>query len=488
MRKFYWYLTAYSRKHGLLVFSSLVIGLTFFWLFIPAIVSNLEIKKRHYIGIIGEYNATQFQLPPLIKRQLSVGLTQIQPDGSASPALAERWSVEQDGYTYRFLLKKNLKWQDGTSLNPDDIHYDLPDVETIITPNDIVFKLPGPFAPFPTIVSEPIFKQTQEKHLFFFTRPTLVGIGDFRIQDYKRKGNRLTEITIDGQDERYIYRFYLTEKDAITAFKRGEINSLPDLSQKQDIFEWPTVSYSESINYNSYLAVFFNNRDPLLTRSNRQALSYALEKKVDDERAIGPISPLSWAYLNGGKTYDKDWQWASERLRTEMPGQPLNFELTTTTLFADKADEIKQELEEFGNKAAADCQTDSAIQDKSSCENLRISITIRVNNFPDVNNFQLLLVGRDIPPDPDQYTLWHSDQSANFTGYKNVRIDNLLEKGRQIHDQQERTAIYQEFQQFFLEDPPAIFLEYLHTYQLKRENSAAINLEFQVLDTETADE
>lgn len=484
MRKFYWYFTAYVRKHGLLVFSSLVIGLTFFWFFVPTLVNNLEIRERHYVGIIGEYNVNQFQLPPLIKKQLSVGLTQIQPDGSASPALAERWSIEQDGSTYRFLLKKDLKWQDGTPLRPEDIHYELPDVETIITPNDIVFKLPGPFAPFPTVVAEPIFKKTQEKYLFFFTRPTLIGIGDFNIHDYKRKGNRLTEITIDGQNERYIYRFYLTEEDALTAFKRGEINSLPDLSQKQAVFDWHTVTYSESIDFNAYLAVFFNTRDPLLTRNNRQALSYALEKKTGDERAIGPISPLSWAYLEGGKTYDKDWERGSERLRAEMPGQPLALELTTTTLFADEAEAIKTQWEEFGQKAAVDCQADSAVTDKASCENLKIAVTIRVNNFPDFNNYQLLLVGRDIMPDPDQYALWHSDQSANFTGYKNTRIDNLLEKGRQIHDQQERTAIYQEFQQFFLEDPPAIFLEYLHTYQLKRENSATINLDFDALSTD----
>lgn len=468
MRKFYWYLTAYIRKHGLLVFSSLIIGLTFFWFFVPSLVNNLEISKRHYIGVIGEYNINDFDLPPLIKQQLSVGLTQIQPDGSVNPALAERWSVEQDGATYRFLLKKDLQWQDGTPLNPNDIHYDFKELETIITPNDIVFKLPGPFAPFPTVVAEPIFKRVDQRYFFFFKRPMLIGIGDFKISDYKRKGNRLTELTVDGQNERYIYRFYLTEDDAITAFKRGEINSLPDLSQKHDVFDWPTVKYSDNLDFNSYLGVFFNTRDPLLTRNNRQALSYALVKKSGEERAIGPISPLSWSYLPGGKTYDKDWERGSERLRAEMPGQPLNLELTTTNLFATKAEEIKKQWEEFGLKAADDCQKDSAQKDKSQCENLKIKVTIKVNNFPDFNNFQLLLMGRDIPPDPDQYTLWHSDQSANFTGYKNTRIDNLLEKGRQTTSQQDRTPIYQEFQQFILEDPPAIFLEYLHNYQLQR--------------------
>jgi ABC-type transport system substrate-binding protein len=43
-----------------------------------------------------------------------------------------------------------------------------------------------------------------------------------------------------------------------------------------------------------------------------------------------------------------------------------------------------------------------------------------------------------------------------------------LEKGRQTLDKKERTDIYQEFQQFFLEDTPAIFLRYLYSYDIKR--------------------
>ena len=77
-------------------------------------------------------------------------------------------------------------------------------------------------------------------------------------------------------------------------------------------------------------------------------------------------------------------------------------------------------------------------------------------------------MGQESPPDPDQYFLWHSEQPTNFTRYKNTRIDSLLEKGRKTLDQQERTTIYQEFQQFLLEDPPAIFLRHLQSFELQR--------------------
>jgi len=99
---------------------------------------------------------------------------------------------------------------------------------------------------------------------------------------------------------------------------------------------------------------------------------------------------------------------------------------------------------------------------------LGINLRIKISNFPDTNNFQLLLMGQSIPTDPDQYFMWHSTQATNFTRYKNTRIDSLLERGRQTIDTEERKSIYQEFQQFLLEDPPAVFLRYLERFSIAR--------------------
>ena len=277
-----------------------------FWFLLPPALDSFAVSKRHYIGYVGDTSLTT--LPDVIKDQLSIGLTVTTVDGEVQPALAERWTVEQDGTAYRFLLKKNIVWQDGSTVTPDDIQYSFPDVQTITTPNDIVFKLPTPFAPFPTSVSQPLFKEGTLKGPLFITRPTLVGIGPYKITNYVRSGNRLKELVVDGEGSRYVYRFYQTEDDAIIAFKRGEIDVLPNLSREYDFYTWPNVEVTRSVNLNQYLAVFFNTRNPKFNKGVRQALSYALDKKQGDERTIGPISPLSWAYLPGGKTYDKDWE------------------------------------------------------------------------------------------------------------------------------------------------------------------------------------
>lgn len=466
MRRLYWYITAYTKKHGWVFLGSLVGAIVIFSLFIPFLVDKITLKRKEYIGIIGSY--TLKNLPPNIKKQLSVGLTQITESKEVQPHLSQRWVVEDDGKQYRFVLKQNVNWQDGKEVVPEDIQYQFVDVETVATPNDIVFKLPDAFSPFPSVLSEPIFRQGTEKYLWFFSRPTLIGIGSNRITDYIKKGNRLKQITVETPEKKLVYRFYLTETDLLYAFKRGEIDIIPDLSDASDLEDWKNVEITPVLHTERYLAVFFNNADPMMTKNVRQALSYGLESPKDGTQARGPIDPVSWAYLEGGKTYDKDLDRAIERLLDDIPRQPMELNLTTTQIFGKETENIIAQWTELGERAVEKCQDSSEVKEKELCSFLQIKVNLKVSSFPDTNDFQLLLIGQESLVDPDQYFLWHSDQPTNFTRYKNTRIDSLLEKARTTLDQDERKALYQEFQQFLLEDPPAIFLRHLYSYEVRR--------------------
>jgi len=449
-----------------MVVASLAIAIGFFSFVVPTIATRLEKREQFYIGIIGQY--TIYSLPDIVTDQLSVGLTAITGNGGVVPVLAKRWAVEQGGKTYRFVLKDDLKWSDGSKIKPEEIQFNLKDTTVATTANDLIFQLPAEFSPFPSLVAKPLLKMSEQKVPFARNRPLPVGIGSYRISDYHTHNNQLKELVIDSEKERYIYRFYQTEEDAETAFKQGKIDLLLDLVRKHEIYEWPTTTTTKRLNDNQYVALFFNMQDPLMAKNTRQVLSYITSKPSDASRAIGPISSNSWAYLSGGKDYEKDWDRAVERLFDDAPQLPLIFTLTTTQTFAERAESIKTEWEEFGVYAEEQCASAKAIENKDLCANMRIKVTLKISNFPDTNDFQLLLIGQESPPDPDQYHLWHSDQNTNFTHYKNTRIDNLLEKGRQTFEESERKQIYQEFQQFILEDPPAIFLEHLLTYDVSR--------------------
>lgn len=466
MRKYYWYFTAYLKKHGLAFVSSVIGAIIVFSILVPTLVKTLEIKSRDYIGMVGKY--TLDTLPLEITEQISSGLTKVDEEGLVVPNVAERISIEDEGQTYRFIIRKGIKWQDGNTLEPEDVQYQLKDTEVISTKNDIVFKLPAPFAPFPGVVAQPLLKQIKEPYRLFFTRDNLVGIGNYRITDYKMENNQLKEISIDSVDQRKIYRFYLSEADMVLAFKRGEIDIMENLSQSHGLESWKNVTLESEMRTDRYLALFFDNNNPLFPKNIRQALSYATSKPDDDSRAYGPISPDSWAYLEGGKSYKYDLERAIERIIDDPPAKLVEFTITTTSEFESEADKIQKEWLELFSKAKEECNDSNIVEEKSLCDNLNAKINLKITNFPDLNNFETILIGQEIPQDPDQYSLWHSDQPSNFSHYKNTRIDALLENGRTTIDQTERTEIYQEFQQFFLEDAPAIFIRYLDSYKISR--------------------
>lgn len=468
MFKLYWYLTAYIKKYGTIFTFTLLVALGVFSVVLPQIFQNLEHKTTTYLGLIGQF--TLQTLPDEIANKISSGLTTVGEKDTILPMVAERWAVEQEGLAYRFVIKKNLKWQDGEAFKTQDISYQFNDIETIVTKDDIVFKLPAPFSPFPSTVITPIFKQGKLTKWGVIKKPSLIGLGEYQIVDYQLKPNDryLKEIVIDNNKERLIYRFYLTEKLAVEAFKKGEVDILPDLAQIWPIMQWPNVKITAKLSHNQYSAVFFNFLNPNFSKNVRLALAYGITKPKPEFRALSPIGEQSWVKLDGVKTYEKDLTKAVERLLEELPREKLVFNLVTTTLFASQAEQYQKEWQELGSAATNECQKSNKIKEKDLCGNLKIEINLRISNFPDTTDFDLILIGQTAPTDPDQYSFWHSGQTGNFSNYKNTRIDTLLENGRTTLDANQRLAIYQEFQQFIVEDVGAIFLERLPSYAVAR--------------------
>jgi peptide/nickel transport system substrate-binding protein len=64
--------------------------------------------------------------------------------------------------------------------------------------------------------------------------------------------------------------------------------------------------------------------------------------------------------------------------------------------------------------------------------------------------------------EPDAYQVWHSSQAANkgsnHIGYKNARVDQILEHYRREFDPQKRIELYREFQQILSDEQPYTFL------------------------------
>lgn len=450
LRFYYWLLSGFIKKHALVLLLAIgsgvavSVGILMFGSRLP------KLRTAEYVGRVGVYSLAT--LPRDIQRQVSRGLTSIDTSGKAVSDLAESWQVSEDGLRYEFRLYPDLVWQDGEQLKASDIEIAIADV-SITSPDDrtLIFSLSEPFAPFPTIVSQPVFRRKTVTVLPGITRTKIIGAGEYTLADIDQVEGQVRELTLKSGQKKIIYRFFDTEAAAVMSFKLGQVDRLEDLTQPVDISKWNNVSSTTEVGYNRYAAIFFNTQDPnLADKSIRQALTYAIPKKpVDESRAMGPLSRNSWAYNPQIKVYDHSMDSARELLQNKNTDFPL--ELQTTPAFVRLAEEIA-----------------------SSWTQLGIAVQVRVVSQPDSTQFQALLIGQQIPSDPDQYLLWHSTQPTNLTGYQSAKIDKLLEDGRTLIDEQQRKEVYFDFQRFLVEDSPAAFLFYLPSYTLHRSELFAI--------------
>lgn len=432
------FIKAFVLKHRTLIIFGFLLGI-FVFLFSPKITRLIPrrtpVKK---IGIVGRFSLSEIPLP--IQRKISLGLTTLAEDGTPQPALASGWEADEEAKIYTFYLKEGLFWHDGTKLTASDVNYNFRDVETIVKDEKtVIFKLSESFSPFPAVVSRPIFKKG------------LVGTGDYKVKKIARTGQFIESVHLVAlkKDEPHLhYRFYPTEDAAKTAFKLGEVNVLENLLVVKELENWPGARLTPILRQDRYVGLFFNTDDPWLQEKGvRQALSYAISKKSGAERVSGPISPLSWAYSGEVKEYEKDVSHAKKLLEAALEGRKdgeINLTISTVPLLLEEAEKVKTELSQ-------------------------LELSVKVKAFSPSEGFQILLAIQEIPPDPDQYSLWHSTQEGNITRLKSPRIDKLLEDGRKASDPGHRKETYFDLQRFLVEEAPAVFLYHPTTYTIERD-------------------
>lgn len=444
----YWarFLSTFLSRFKKLILVNIIMGILLF-LFFSRFGNSLNLlKDEQTIGIVGKFSLEE--LPLSIQQELSLGLTKLDEKGLPQPGLSKEWESQEEGRIWVFKLS-DAKWQDGTKVKAEDINYRFRDAEKeILDENTVKFTLKDPFAPFPNVVSRPIFKKG------------LLGAGDWKVAkltQFTSQFNRSLTLSNTKTGKKKTYRFYDTEEIARTAFKLGQVTRLEGIVDPKDLLKWKNAQIDVQSHEDMYLGVFLNVQDPALSgKAIRQALAYAINKEnFEEERAISVIATNSWAFNPQVKVYKYNKDHAKELLSSLSPEQKnVKINLATTPGLLSVADKIKEDWEAVG-----------------------IKTNLQVSNTPS-QSFQALLAIQIIPSDPDQYSLWHSTQNAptNVTRYTNgdcckesPRIDKLLENGRRTLDPELRKSYYFDFQRFLLEDLPAIPLIHPVTYNISRE-------------------
>ena len=240
------------------------------------------------------------------------------------------------------------------------------------------------------------------------------------------------------------FNFYSTAKQAITAYKLGQIDLVADIPTSQDGDLASFGKLNKSVDESQVVMVIFNQSDPnLKDKATRQGISYAIkDKSFGETPALTTINPMSWGFNPLVKTYQHNLQRTKELIKST-----LTLELSTLPELLPVAEKFKDDIES---------------------DLIKINIKV-VTSTPD--QFQLFLTTFNIPVDPDQYQHWHSTQAGNIGKSNDEKIDKLLEDGRTTFDQKERKLIYLDFQKTFSEELPALILYHPSYFNLARKEA-----------------
>ena len=444
-RLIFWLIKAYFKKWGRSILVFFAIGLFAFFalrILIKILPSTFLFIPKETVGVAGSFTVND--LPSYILTSVSRGLTSVSEDGNVRPDIAQSWKIADNGREYTFFLRKNVYFSDETRLTSKNVTYNFSDA-SILRPNEytIIFRLKEAYSPFLITVSRPIFKKG------------FVGLGSYKVKSIKFNGDFVTSIdliSIKSNKKIIKYQFFPTEDALKTAFVIGEVSKISGIHdvtfKDKKINSFKSVTVKKVLNDKQLITLFYNTQDRILSEKKiREALSYAIPDKFENgERNPSPFSPNSWVN-QGTNIRIQDMEHAKNLLdasESASDSSKLKFVLKTFSQYKGSAKIISDNFKKIGINA-------------------KIEV---VETIP--SNFQMFLGDLNLSKDPDQYVLWHSEQNSNISGYKNLRIDKLLEDGRKTIDINTRKKIYLDFEKYILDDPPASFLYLPYTYEISR--------------------
>ena len=422
------------------------------------------------------------------------------------PGLAESWDVSQDGKTWTFTLRQNVKFHDGTPLNADAIVFSLarqfkPDhpfhqVEgaftywTSMSMSDIVkdvrrvdeltveIELHRPNAPFLSnlamnfcaIVSPAAAAKWGDD---FSRHP--VGTGPFRFIDWIKDDR----IVLDRNEDywgplplidRLIFKSIPENSVRLIALTQGSIDGMDNLVPDfvPGIKEDPNLQLLTQPGMNvGYLAMNMD-KEPFQIAKVRHAVNHAVNKKalVDNlyqglaQPAKNPIPPMLWSYNEKieGYTYDPD---RARKLLAEA-GFPDGFKTTLWAMPVPRpympqpqkiAQAIQADLKAVGIDAEIVSFEWGTYLDKVQRGQHDMALLGWTGDNGDPDNFLYVLLDKNAAEMPAQ----------NIAFYRSEELHEILLKAQVEVDVKIRTSLYQSAQEIVFRDAPWVPL--VHSQQ-----------------------
>jgi len=445
-------------------------------------------------------------------KDLFEGLVELDGDLNVVPALARRWSIGEDGLSYRFELRAGLRWSDGAPLTAHDLVfalrrnlrpatgagqayrlYDLAGAQAFhegasdnpdtigaraISAQIVELRLAAPTTYLLYLLADAI-SYPQPQHLIervgadWSTPAKLVCSGPFRVSDWQAdqalglarnphyRGYALGNL---GHVE---LRFVAPDSDA---YKRREVDWLRIEDQSVGDAEWS--SSITVLGLSTYFLAFSCAHPLFSNQAARLAFAHCIDKDALVERAWGGVQiaatggvvPLALPGYSPGLSplYDPN------KARALLGSAPLKH--AGPLLLASRAG--------FGATAG--------LLAEAWREQLGVAVEVRddlsASAFLEglrAGTVAMALIGWDFEyPDPGNILrgFFHSASPLNYCGWQNARFDALVDAAATENDQALRMRLYHEAERLLVaEAAPAAPLYYHRAYGLLRPGFSLAN-------------
>lgn len=440
-------------------------------------------------------------------RLVFAGLLTHDQDNKLVGDLATSWSVDGSNKVYTVVLREGLTWHDGVPLTADDVVYTFqtaqnPDAKSplfrswngitikALDERTVEFTLRMPFAPFPHSLTTGIIPKhiladvpVSELRSSQFNTRRPIGAGPFEWGDVElvssgaREGEQQIGLKPFAEYHQgaphigsFIIRTYRDQARLVADFRDRTITAIVGLDQVPETLEDDGYAKIHTATVTAEVMAFFRTDGDLL---KDKTVRQALVRSVNPSQVVSVLahptvladSPLLKGQLGHDPRYSQlgfdvvrakrlldqaGWKQAADGGIRTKGNTPLAVRLVAQS--TPEFTSVTAELQKAWRAVGVDVQVSLVDAEE-------------VQTIARDRNYDILLYGISIGPDPDVFAYWHSTQSdprsgsrLNFSHYKSPVVDNALEAGRSREDPALRVAKYKPFLEVWRVDAPALAL------------------------------
>ena len=396
--------------------------------------------------------------------------------------LATDYQVSEDGLTWTFTIREDVKFSDGEPLTAADVAFtfdtalasanseaDLSMLESVEAPDDktVVFHLTKPYNAF--LYTLAVFGIVPE-HCYeagaYGENP--IGSGRYLLKQWDRGQQVILEANPDyygkAPNIKTVIILFMEEDAALAAAKAGEVDiaytSATYSEEQVDGYELlacksvdsrgislPTKPSGNSVTVEGDM-VYEGGNDVTCDLAIRQAMSYGLDRQAMIDNVLNGYGQVAYSVSD-------NMPWSSEDMKAPYDEQRAKQLLADGGWKDSDGDGI---LEKNGTSASFTVyypSTDSvrqALTAEFSNQMRKLGIEVLYEGLGNWDELYLkmysdpIIWGWGSNSPVENYQLYHTNGACNYTGYSNEETDRLFDEALAATDMDESYALWQQAQ------------------------------------------